>query len=45
MNAVHCPQKVPPVNGPQGGRVVYLFAREHDDAKVWTSPLFVRFAL
>ena len=35
---------VQPVNGPHGRRAVYLFARERDDAKVWTSPLFVAFA-
>ena len=34
---------VPPVNGPHGHRAVNLFARERDDAKVWTSPLFVTF--
>jgi len=35
---------VPQVNGPHGHRAVYLFARERDDAKVWTSPFFVTFA-
>ena len=35
---------VPPLNGPHGHRAVYLFARERDDAKVWTSPLFVTFS-
>ncbi|MEZ0218009.1 MAG: hypothetical protein ACAH89_12810, partial [Rariglobus sp.] len=35
---------VDPVNGPHGHRAVYLFARERDDAKIWTSPLFVAFA-
>jgi hypothetical protein len=34
---------VPPVNGPHGHRAVYLHARERDDSKVWTSPLFVTF--
>lgn len=34
---------VPPVNGPHGHRAVYLFARQRDDAKTWTSPLFVTF--
>jgi hypothetical protein len=34
---------VEPVNGPHGHRALYLFARERDDAKVWTSPLFVTF--
>ena len=32
-----------PINGPHGHRALYLFARERDDAKVWTSPLFVTF--
>ena len=36
---------VPPVNGPHGHRAVYLFARERDDSKVWTSPLFVTFGV
>lgn len=35
---------IPPVNGPHGYRALYLFARERDDAKIWTSPLFVTFA-
>lgn len=34
---------VPDSNGPHGHRALYLFARERDDAKVWTSPLFVTF--
>lgn len=34
---------VEPVNGPHGHRALYLFARERDDHKVWTSPLFVTF--
>jgi hypothetical protein len=34
---------VPPVNGPHGHRALHLFARERDDAKIWSSPLFVRF--
>ncbi len=34
---------VPPINGPHGHRALYLHARERDDAKVWTSPLFVTF--
>jgi hypothetical protein len=34
---------VAPSNGPNGHRAVYLFARERDDHKVWTSPLFVAF--
>jgi hypothetical protein len=35
---------IEPVNGPHGHLALYLFARERDDAKVWTSPLFVTFA-
>ncbi len=31
------------VNGPHGHRPVYLFARQVDDAKVWTSALFIAF--
>ncbi len=34
---------IPPANGPHRHRALYLFARERDDAKVWTSPLFVTF--
>lgn len=34
---------VPPGHGPHGHRAVYVFARERDDAKIWTSPLFLRF--
>ncbi len=34
---------IPPARGPHGHRAFYLFARERDDAKVWTSPLFVTF--
>ncbi|WP_045835358.1 hypothetical protein [Hyphomicrobium sp. 99] len=30
-------------NGPHGFRPVYLSARQIDDEKVWTSPLFIRF--
>lgn len=35
--------EVTPVNGPHGFRPVYLFARQVDDAKVWTSALFITF--
>ncbi len=35
--------KLDPVNGPHGHRPVYLFARQVDDAKVWTSALFIDF--
>ena len=31
-------------NGPHGFRPVYLLARQIDDAKVWTSALFIEFA-
>jgi hypothetical protein len=34
---------VPPIQGPNGHRALYLHARERDDAQVWTSPLFVTF--
>ncbi|MET0262966.1 MAG: hypothetical protein ABW223_08720 [Rariglobus sp.] len=34
---------IEPANGPHGHRSLYLFARERDDHKVWTSPLFVTF--
>ena len=34
---------VAPKAGLHGHRTVYLFARERDDHKVWTSPLFVTF--
>lgn len=30
-------------NGPHGFRPVYLFARQVDDAKVWTSAMFISF--
>ena len=32
-----------PVNGPHGFRPVYLLARQTDDAKVWTSAMFIAF--
>jgi hypothetical protein len=34
---------VAPKAGLHGHRAVYLFARERDDHKVWTSPLFITF--
>jgi len=34
---------VDPKNGPHGHRPVYLLARQIDDAKIWTSALFIRF--
>jgi hypothetical protein len=36
--------EVAPENGPHGHRPVYLLARQRDDAKVWTSALFIHFA-
>ncbi len=35
--------EIDPKNGPHGHRPVYLLARQVDDAKVWTSALFVTF--
>ncbi|MBX9810713.1 MAG: hypothetical protein K2Y16_03760, partial [Burkholderiales bacterium] len=35
--------EVKPKNGPHGFRPVYFFARQIDDAKVWTSAMFVTF--
>ncbi|MHB8346079.1 MAG: hypothetical protein ACYDHM_02655 [Acidiferrobacterales bacterium] len=35
--------EVEPENGPHGFRPVYLLARQVDDAKVWTSALFIEF--
>src|SRR2546425_8399308 len=35
--------EVEPRNGPHGHRPVYLFGRQVDDAKVWTSALFIAF--
>jgi hypothetical protein len=34
---------IDPHNGPHGHRPVYFFARQVDDAKVWTSALFITF--
>ncbi len=34
---------ISPENGPHGFRPVYLFARQVDDAKVWTSAMFITF--
>ena len=36
--------EIDPVNGPHGHRPVFLSARQGDDAKVWTSALFIEFA-
>ncbi len=35
--------EVEPENGPHGFRPVYLLARQVDDAKIWTSALFIEF--
>lgn len=35
--------QVDPVNGPHGFRPVYFCGRQADDAKVWTSAMFIRF--
>lgn len=34
---------VEPHNGPFGFRPIYLFGRQHDDAKVWSSAQFITF--
>jgi hypothetical protein len=36
--------EIEPRNGPHGFRPVYIHARQIDDEKVWTSPLFITFA-
>jgi hypothetical protein len=47
MSEVPAPREVSgtielePRNGPHGFRPVYLLARQIDDAKVWTSALFI----
>jgi hypothetical protein len=35
--------EIEPKNGPHGFRSVYLFGRQVDDAKVWTSAMFLEF--
>jgi hypothetical protein len=35
--------EIMPGNGPHGFRPVYVFGRQIDDEKVWTSPLFITF--
>ena len=35
--------EIPPGNGPHGFRPVYFCGRQADDAKVWTSALFIEF--
>ena len=34
---------IEPKNGPHGFRPVYVFGRQVDDAKVWTSAMFIKF--
>ena len=34
---------IDPVNGPAGFRPIYLMGRQVDDAKVWTSAMFITF--
>ena len=36
---------VAPVNGPFGFRPVYLFGRQRDDSKIWSSAQFIEFPL
>ena len=36
--------EIQPANGPHGFRPVYFAARQADDAKAWTSPLYISFA-
>jgi hypothetical protein len=36
--------EVAPRNGPHGFRPVYFHARQIDDAKIWTSAMFITFA-
>lgn len=35
--------EIGPQNGPHGHRPIYVFARQIDDAKVWTSAMFITF--
>jgi len=35
--------QIEPQNGPHGFRPVYLYGRQSDDAKVWTSAMFISF--
>jgi hypothetical protein len=37
--------EIAPQNGPHGFRPVYFLARQIDDAKVWTSAMFIEFKL
>ena len=40
---VHGVLEIDPSNGPHGLRPVYFYGRQADDAKVWTSAMFIRF--
>ena len=35
--------EIQPANGPHGFRPVYFYGRQSDDAKVWTSAMFIEF--
>jgi len=35
--------EIRPENGPHGFRPVYFYGRQTDDAKVWTSAMFIEF--
>lgn len=35
--------EVAPNNGPHGHRPVYIVARQINDAKIWTSAMFIKF--
>src|SRR6266571_198451 len=36
--------QIEPANGPHGFRPVYFYGRQTDDAKAWTSAMFIQFA-
>ncbi len=36
--------EIEPANGPHGFRPVYFYGRQTDDAKVWTSAMFIEFS-
>jgi hypothetical protein len=35
--------RIEPGNGPHGHRPVFFYGRQVDDAKVWTSAMFISF--
>jgi hypothetical protein len=41
---VHGTLELQPFNGPHGFRPIYFYGRQTDDAKAWTSAMFIRFA-